>query len=61
MFVVSTNDYLAKRDGEAMGQSAMKAEQRRLAYASSVTYVSHGELSLDYLRDHTTTDPLTTV
>ena len=63
--VVTTNDYLARRDGESMGQvfrflglnvgvvqSYQKEELRRQAYSSDVTYVSNQELGFDFLRDN---------
>lgn len=64
-FVVTVNDYLARRDMEKMGQvhrflglsvglvqSNMKSEQRRKAYSCDVVYVTNAELGFDYLRDH---------
>jgi preprotein translocase subunit SecA len=64
-FVVTTNDYLARRDGETMGQvhrflglsvgivqSFHKEQQRKDAYNSDVTYVSNQELGFDFLRDN---------
>lgn len=64
-FVVTTNDYLARRDGETMGQvyrflgmtvgvvqSYQKEAERKEAYASDVTYVSNQELGFDFLRDN---------
>lgn len=64
-FVVTTNDYLARRDGEMMGQvfkflglsvgivqSYQKEIQRKTAYNCDVTYVSNQELGFDYLRDN---------
>ena len=64
-YVVTTNDYLARRDGESMGQvfrllglsvgvvqSHHKEAARQEAYASDVTYVSNQELGFDYLRDN---------
>lgn len=64
-FVVTTNDYLASRDGEMMGQvfrflglsvgivqSYQKEAQRKQAYSCDVTYVSNQELGFDYLRDN---------
>ncbi|GFH27523.1 seca_motor_dead domain-containing protein [Haematococcus lacustris] len=63
--VVTVNDYLARRDSEWVGQvhrflglkvgliqSDMKPEERRLAYACDVTYVTNSELGFDYLRDN---------
>ena len=64
-FVVTTNDYLAARDGETMGQvyrflglsvgivqSYQKEAERRTAYDSDITYVANQELGFDYLRDN---------
>jgi preprotein translocase subunit SecA len=64
-FVVTVNDYLAKRDMEKMGQvhrflgltvgliqSGMNEAERREAYACDVVYVTNSELGFDYLRDH---------
>jgi preprotein translocase subunit SecA len=62
--VISTNDYLARRDCEEMSplfeffglggasiQGGMEADQRRVAYRHSVCYVSGKELVFDYLKD----------
>ena len=62
--VISTNDYLAQRDCEAMtplfelfGLSAgfvcggMTAEQRRAAYAHPICYAAGKEVVFDYLKD----------
>ena len=72
--VITVNDYLARRDAEtlqplfdALGltvgvvQSESTSDQRRLAYACDVTYVTNNELGFDYLRDHLAyeTDELT--
>lgn len=64
-FVITVNDYLARRDMEKMGQvhrflgltvgliqSGMNEEQRRKAYANDIVYVTNSELGFDYLRDH---------
>lgn len=64
-FVITVNDYLARRDMEKMGQvhrflgltvgliqSGMNEEQRRKAYTCDVVYVTNSELGFDYLRDH---------
>jgi preprotein translocase subunit SecA len=64
-FVVTTSDYLARRDGETMGQvfrflglsvgvvqSYQKEGQRKDAYNCDVTYVSNQELGFDFLRDN---------
>ncbi|MFC5290993.1 preprotein translocase subunit SecA [Actinokineospora guangxiensis] len=63
--VVTTNDYLAKRDAEWMGRvhrflglevgvilAEMTPEQRREAYACDVTYGTNNEFGFDYLRDN---------
>jgi len=64
-FVVTTNDYLARRDGETMGQvlrflgltvgviqSYQKEAERKAAYSCDVTYVANQELGFDFLRDN---------
>ena len=64
-YVVTTNDYLARRDGENMGQvlrflglsvgviqSYQKESERKLAYDCDVTYVANQELGFDFLRDN---------
>ncbi len=73
-FVITVNDYLAKRDMEKMGQvhrflgltvgliqSNMKEEERKKAYACDVVYVTNSELGFDYLRDHLALSPAQTV
>ncbi|MDQ2710010.1 MAG: preprotein translocase subunit SecA, partial [Actinomycetota bacterium] len=63
--VVTTNDYLAKRDAENMGRihrflgltvgvilSDLTPAQRREAYASDITYGTNNEFGFDYLRDN---------
>eukprot|EP00585_Thalassiosira_rotula_P006595 CAMPEP_0196134188 /NCGR_PEP_ID=MMETSP0910-20130528/3146_1 /TAXON_ID=49265 /ORGANISM="Thalassiosira rotula, Strain GSO102" /LENGTH=999 /DNA_ID=CAMNT_0041394035 /DNA_START=145 /DNA_END=3144 /DNA_ORIENTATION=+ len=73
-FVVTVNDYLARRDMEKMGQvhrylglkvgliqAGMNEEERRAAYASDVVYVTNSELGFDYLRDHLALSPAQTV
>jgi preprotein translocase subunit SecA len=73
-FVVTVNDYLARRDMEKMGQvhrflgltvgliqSGMSEDQRREAYASDIVYVTNSELGFDYLRDHLALSPGQTV
>ncbi|KAG5191614.1 pre protein translocase subunit SecA [Tribonema minus] len=65
VFVVTANDYLARRDAETMGQvhrflgltvglvqAEMDTAARRAAYACDVTYVTNQELGFDYLRDN---------
>lgn len=73
-FVITVNDYLARRDMEKMGQvhrflgltvgliqSDMNEEQRKKAYACDVVYVTNSELGFDYLRDHLALSPAQTV
>mmetsp|Transcript_17962 Transcript_17962/g.26591 ORF Transcript_17962/g.26591 Transcript_17962/m.26591 type:complete len:983 (+) Transcript_17962:52-3000(+) len=73
-FVITVNDYLARRDMEKMGQihkflglsvgliqSDMNEEQRRAAYSCDVVYVTNSELGFDYLRDHLAVSPGQTV
>ena len=63
--VISTNDYLARRDCEEMTalfgffglsagfiQGGMSPLQRQAAYANAICYVSGKELVFDYLKDH---------
>ncbi|HEX3897766.1 MAG TPA: preprotein translocase subunit SecA [Mycobacteriales bacterium] len=63
--VITTNDYLAKRDAEWMGRvhrflglsvGVILAQQtpavRRAAYACDVTYGTNNEFGFDYLRDN---------
>ena len=63
--VVTTNDYLAKRDSENMGRihrflgltvgvilSEMAPAQRREQYAADITYGTNNEFGFDYLRDN---------
>ena len=65
VYVVTVNDYLAKRDAEWMGQiheflglkvgvvlNSLKADERREAYNCDITYVTNNELGFDYLRDN---------
>ncbi len=62
--VVTVNDYLARRDAEAMGpvyaalgltvgvvQHGQTPEERRAAYRADITYCTNKELAFDYLRD----------
>jgi preprotein translocase subunit SecA len=62
--VITVNDYLADRDAAEMGPlyrflglsvgvviQGMPPEERRQAYAASVTYCTNKELAFDYLRD----------
>jgi preprotein translocase subunit SecA len=73
-FVITVNDYLARRDMEKMGQvhrflgltvgliqSDMKEERRRKAYSCDIVYVTNSELGFDYLRDHLALSPAQTV
>jgi len=63
--VVTTNDYLAKRDSEWMGRvhrflglevgvilADMTPAERQKAYAADVTYGTNNEFGFDYLRDN---------
>jgi preprotein translocase subunit SecA len=64
--LITANDYLVTRDAaflkplyQALGltvgavEHCMDVEQRRLAYASNITYCTAKELVFDYLRDQT--------
>ncbi len=63
--IVTVNDYLAKYQGEMMGNvyrfmglqcgiiiHDLTNEQRRAAYAADVTYGTNNEMGFDYLRDN---------
>ena len=63
--VITVNDYLAKRDSEWMGKlykflglsvglviAGMDPEEKRMAYASDITYGTNNEYGFDYLRDN---------
>ena len=63
--LVTTNDYLAKRDAEwmrplyeALGltvgflQNQQPADEKRAAYAANITYGTNSEFGFDYLRDN---------
>jgi preprotein translocase subunit SecA len=63
--IVTTNDYLASRDGDWMGRvhrflgltvgkilNDLTPEQRRAAYACDITYGTNNEFGFDYLRDN---------
>ncbi len=63
--VVTTNDYLAKRDAEWMGRvhrflgldvrvilSQMRPDERRQSYHADITYGTNNEFGFDYLRDN---------
>lgn len=65
VYVVTTNDYLAKRDGENIGQvlkflglsvgviqAYQKEAERKQSYNCDVTYVANQELGFDFLRDN---------
>jgi len=65
VYIVTVNDYLAKRDSEWMGklfrflglsvgliQSNMNNEDRINAYKADITYGTNNEFGFDYLRDH---------
>ena len=67
-FLVTVNDYLARRDGEWMGkiyeflgltvgiiQNAMRPQDRFAAYRCDITYVTNNEMGFDYLRDNMAT------
>src|ERR687894_386528 len=71
--IVTVNDYLAKRDANWMGaiyeflglevgliQESMGFEERKVAYASDLTYGTNAQFGFDYLRDNiaTSTDQL---
>ena len=69
-FVITVNDYLARRDMEKMGQvhrylglsvglvqAGMSEDDRRMAYSRDVVYVTNSELGFDYLRDHLALSP----
>ncbi|NLO63334.1 MAG: preprotein translocase subunit SecA [Clostridiaceae bacterium] len=63
--IVTVNDYLAKRDSEWMGKiykylglsvglivHDKSNDERRVAYASDITYGTNNEYGFDYLRDN---------
>ena len=63
--LVTTNDYLARRDGETMGhlyrflglstgilQHDQDPQERRLQYYEDITYGMNSEFGFDYLRDN---------
>lgn len=63
--VVTVNEYLAKRDGEANGEvfkflglttginlRILNNDDKRKVYACDVTYTTNSELGFDYLRDN---------
>ncbi len=66
--VVTTNEYLAKRDAEEMGQvhnflgltvgvisNDLETTQRQESYNCDITYATNNELGFDYLRDNMVT------
>jgi preprotein translocase subunit SecA len=68
--VVTTNDYLARRDAEWMGRiykhlglsvgvivHGLTDQQRQDAYRSDITYGQNNEFGFDYLRDNMKTQP----
>ena len=65
VYIVTVNDYLAKRDSEWMGQlytflglsvgliqANMDPEKRLEAYRSDITFGTNNEFGFDYLRDN---------
>ena len=69
VYIVTVNDYLAKRDSEWMGQiyqflglsvGLIQADQdpisKKEAYEADITYGTNNEFGFDYLRDHLSTD-----
>ena len=65
VYIVTVNDYLARRDREWMGpiyeylglkvgaiQSSMNAAERIPHYAADITYGTNNEFGFDYLRDN---------
>jgi preprotein translocase subunit SecA len=67
--VVTTNDYLAKRDSEWMGQlhnflgltvgcnlSQMQHAEKQEAFKADITYGTNNEFGFDYLRDNMVTN-----
>lgn len=65
VYVVTPNDYLARRDAENVGQvlrflgltvglvqSTMEVADRQKAYKCDVVYLTNAELGFDYLRDN---------
>ena len=65
VYIVTVNDYLAKRDSEWMGKvheflgltvgvvlNDMSNDERRVAYNCDITYITNNELGFDYLRDN---------
>jgi len=69
VYIITVNDYLAKRDSEWMGQiyeflglsvgliqTNMPPEKRIEAYGKDITYGTNNEYGFDYLRDNLATD-----
>ena len=65
VYIVTVNDYLAKRDSEWMGKvheflgltvgvvlNDMSNDERHDAYNCDITYITNNELGFDYLRDN---------
>jgi len=65
VYIVTVNDYLAKRDSEWMGQlfnflglstgliqNGMQSPERIKAYTADITYGTNNEFGFDYLRDN---------
>jgi preprotein translocase subunit SecA len=65
VYVVTVNDYLAKRDRELMGQiheflgltvgvivHGLEQQERQEAYGADITYGTNTEFGFDYLRDN---------
>lgn len=65
VYIVTVNDYLAKRDSEQTGKvhrflglsvgtvlNEMGTLERKEAYSCDITYVTNNELGFDYLRDN---------
>ena len=65
VYIVTVNDYLAKRDSEWMGKvheflgltvgvvlNDMSNDERRDAYNCDITYITNNEHGFDYLRQH---------
>src|ERR1700716_1896687 len=52
--LVTTNDYLARRDGETTGilQHDQYPDERRAQYYRDITYGMNSEFGFDYLRDN---------
>lgn len=67
--IVTVNEYLASRDAEWMGKvhqlgltvsclrANMSPDEKRMAYASDITYCTSHELGFDYMRDNMVIKP----